>query len=54
MSADITISDNQGNVLAELTDLPMINIVSHHQNKDSTMLMKHQSGLDFLYHFFGS
>lgn len=34
MSADIIISDNQGNVLAEIPDLPLMNIVSHHQNKE--------------------
>lgn len=34
MSGDITISDKQGNVLAELQDLPMTNLVSHHQNKE--------------------
>lgn len=34
LSADITISDGQGNVLAELTDLPMTNIISHHKNKE--------------------
>lgn len=34
MSADIIISDNQGNVLAEIPDLPLMNIVSHYQNKE--------------------
>lgn len=34
MSADITISDRQGNVLAELQDLPLANMLSHHQNKE--------------------
>jgi hypothetical protein len=34
LSADIIISDTQGNVVAELTDLPAANIVSHHQNKE--------------------
>ncbi len=34
MSADIIISDKQGNVLAELQDLPLANMVSHHQNKE--------------------
>ena len=34
MSTDITISDNEGNILAEVPDLPVSDIISHHQNKE--------------------
>lgn len=39
MTADITISDNNGNVLAEVPDLPVIDLVSHHQNKELFLLL---------------
>ena len=34
MSADFIISDSDGNVLFEQADIPALNIVSHHQNKE--------------------
>jgi hypothetical protein len=34
LNSDITISDNEGNILAEVPDLPVSDTISHHQNKE--------------------
>ena len=39
MTAEITISDSQGTVLAEIPNIPAGNIMSHHQNKEVFLLL---------------
>jgi hypothetical protein len=34
LSADVTISDNAGNVLSEVPGVPLGDITSHHQNQE--------------------
>ena len=38
-TADVAISDPEGNVLAGFEDLPISQIVSHHQNKEINLII---------------